>query len=227
MSDYIIRSASEETVILPDLGACYGHAWKQLWKFFPELLLVTIITFLFTIPLISISILEEINELFAIYFSLVSLVYSFFVINPLEYGYSFVCLKAARGEKIRMQDLFQVLGNYPQAILAIFLTGIIIFAGVMFCIIPGIILACKLAFVPFLVVDRHLDCIEAIKESWRMTDGHATTIFLMMIVAIPIYFAGILCCGIGIILAAMWVELASAALYHAVELSRPQEMVQQ
>jgi uncharacterized membrane protein len=99
------------------------------------------------------------------------------------------------------------------------LTMIIISLGIMCCIIPGIIFTCKLAFVPFLVVDRRMDCIEAIKESWRMTNGHATTIFLMIVVSIPIYIAGILCCGVGIIIAGMWVELAAAVLYHAVVLS--------
>lgn len=217
MTDYIIRKEPEAQFIRPELGACYSFAWKQQWKYFPELLLVTLVTFLFAIPLFAVSFLQEINDAFAIYFSVVYMIYSFFVIYPLEYGYSFVCLKAARGEKIHIQDLFQVLGTYLQALLAILLTGMIITAGIICCIIPGIILACKLAFVPFLVVDRRMDCIEAIKASWNMTNGHTTTIFLMLVLAIPIYIAGLLCCGIGIIIAGMWVELAGAALYHAVE----------
>ncbi|HPG37817.1 MAG TPA: hypothetical protein PLP19_07580 [bacterium] len=216
MTDYIIRKETESQFIQPDLGACYSFAWKQLWKYFPELLLVTLVTFLFAVPLFSISFLQEINEVFAIYFSIVSMIYSFFVINPLEYGYSFVCLKAVRDEKTRIQDLFQVLGTYLQALLAVLLTGMIITAGIICCIIPGIILACKLAFVPFLVVDRRMDCIDAIKASWNMTNGHTTTIFLMMVLAIPIYIAGLICCGVGVIVAAIWVELAGAALYHAV-----------
>jgi len=226
MTDYIIRKEPESRYVSPDLGACYSFAWKQMWKYFPEMLLVTLVTFLFAIPLFSISFLQEINEVFAIYFSIVSMIFSFFVIYPLEYGYSYVCLRVAREEKTRIQDLFQVLGVYLQALLAILLTGMIVTAGIICCIIPGIILACKLAFVPFLVVDRRMDCIDAIKESWQMTNGHTTTIFLMIVLSIPIYIAGLLCCGVGVIVAAMWVELAGAVLYHAVVMSAGSNMSQ-
>ena len=86
-------------------------------------------------------------------------------------------------------------------------------------IIPGIIFACKLAFTPYLVVDRKMEVIEAVKESWRMTDGHAWTVFLIGLLAIPICIAGLICFGVGIIVSLMWIRLTFASLYHAVSVS--------
>ena len=86
-------------------------------------------------------------------------------------------------------------------------------------IVPGIIFACRLAFTPYLVVDRQMEVIEAVKESWRMTRGHAWKVFRVGLMAIPIGLAGLLCCGVGIIIAIMWSKLAFASLYHAVSSS--------
>lgn len=61
-----------------------------------------------------------------------------------------------------------------------------------------------------------MEAIEAVKESWRMTTGHALTVFLIGLVAIPIAIAGLIVLGVGIIPAIMWIELAFASLYHAV-----------
>lgn len=82
--------------------------------------------------------------------------------------------------------------------------------------IPGIIFACKLAFTPYLVVDRKMEAIAAIKESWRMTNGHALEVFLIGLLAIPIVIAGLIVFGVGVIISIMWICLALATLYHAV-----------
>ena len=81
---------------------------------------------------------------------------------------------------------------------------------------PGIIFACKLAFVPYLVIDQKMDAVQAIKESWRLTNGYATKVFLIGLLSIPIHILGLICCGVGVIPAAMWVELTFASLYYAV-----------
>ena len=87
-------------------------------------------------------------------------------------------------------------------------------------VIPGIIFSCKLVFTPYLVVDRKMEVIEAVKESWRMTGGHAWTVFFIYLLAIPIGIAGVVCFGVGVIISIMWVSLTLASLYHAVSMSR-------
>jgi uncharacterized membrane protein len=96
--------------------------------------------------------------------------------------------------------------------------SIIVCIGFVLIIIPGIIFACKLAFTPYLVVDRKMDVIEAVKTSWRMTNGHAWKVFLIGLLGIPIAIAGLICFGVGVIIAGMWINLAIASLYHSVSL---------
>ena len=85
-------------------------------------------------------------------------------------------------------------------------------------IFPGIFLACKFAFVPFLVVDRKLDAIEAIKTSWNMTSGYAMDIFVIYLLSIPIVIAGFICLGVGIIPAVIWSRVTLASMYEAVSM---------
>jgi uncharacterized membrane protein len=147
-----------------------------------------------------------------------ALVYGLLLINPLEYGLDFAHLKAARGDRLEIKDLFAVFQNYWPAVLANLLVGLIIGIGIILLIVPGIIFACKLAFVPYLVVDRKMQTIDAIKKSWEMTRGHAGTVFLMGLLAVPIVLLGLICLVVGVIPAAMWIQTAFASLYHAVSL---------
>jgi hypothetical protein len=49
-----------------------------------------------------------------------------------------------------------------------------------------------------------------------MTRGHAWKLFGIGLLCIPICLAGIICLGVGIIIAFIWVGLAFASLYYAV-----------
>ncbi len=73
--------------------------------------------------------------------------------------------------------MFESVYYYWNAVLASLLVGVIIGFGIVLLIVPGIIFACKLAFTPYLVVDREMPVIDAIQESWRMTTGHAWKVF--------------------------------------------------
>ena len=134
----------------------------------------------------------------------------------MQYGVTFAFLKAARGDKLEIKDMFAAFKNYWNAVLASLFVGVIIVIGLVLLIVPGIIFACKLAFTPYLVVDRKMAVMEAIEESWRMTGGHAWKVFFIGLLAIPICIAGLLCFIVGIIISIMWVSLAFASLYHAV-----------
>ena len=106
--------------------------------------------------------------------------------------------------------------SVSNAVLANLLVGVIVIIGFALLIVPGIIFACKLAFTPYLVVDRKMAVIEAVKESWRMTGGHSWKVFLIGLLGIPVCIAGLICLGVGVIISIMWITLAFASLYHAV-----------
>lgn len=209
------RNVSQEAVVLaPGVGSSYGNGWGKLWKYFLELFLILIIAFVISLP----SGMGGWEKGVAL-LSILGFFYSILIAGPVEYGVAFAYLKAARGDKIEIKDMFEAFRNYWNAVLAGLLVSIIVGIGFVLLIIPGIIFACKLAFTPYLVVEWKMDVIGAVKESWRMTNGHAWKIFLIGLLAIPIGIAGLICFGVGIIVAVMWVSLAAASLYHAVSLS--------
>ena len=205
--------ATVEPLPVITVGSSYRNGWRQLWKNFLELFLILIVSFVISIPS---GVGRFDNGGGAAMLSVLAVVYGILIVGPVGYGVAFAYLKAARGDKIEIRDMFEAFRNYWNAVLASLLVDVIIGVGFVLLVIPGIIFACKLVFTPYLVVDRRMEVIEAVKESWRMTNGHAWKVFLMGLLAIPISIAGLLCFGVGIIVAIMWISLAFAALYHAV-----------
>jgi uncharacterized membrane protein len=224
---------SEKYTLAPGAFECYGHGWRRLWKNFLELFVIFLIfnftsqvIGIFFIPMYFMAFFE--NEpnftifiiLFGAIAGMLSIAFTFFVLKPMQFGLSYLNLKASRGEKFEIKELFSPFKDYWNVIFAGFLTTVIVGFGTLFLIIPGIILACKLIFVPYLVLDKKMSATDAIKESWNMTDGHAWTVFGMALLAGPIVLAGYICFFVGVIISIMWIYIAFASLYHAVRLEK-------
>ncbi len=203
----------------PGVLSSYSHGWRQLWKYVLELFVIGVIAFFIALPGAIMGQAADKLECAGAMVGLMALAYGILLTNPIEYGVSFAFLKASRGDKLQIKDMFEVFQNYWHAVLANLLVGVIVVLGVLLLIVPGIMLACRLAFVSFLVVDRKMETIPALKESWRLTRGHANKVFLMALLAIPIAIAGFICLLVGIIPAVMWIHTAFASLYYAVSAS--------
>jgi len=219
MGENNIHASQNSTVLAPRVGSSYRNGWRQLWKHFLVLLLIGIIYVLISSVSAVFNVGQGTGGAGAVGLGILSLAYSILLTNPIGYGFSFAYLKAARDDPLDVKDMFEVFHNYWNAVLANLLVGVIVVIGFILLIIPGIIFACKLAFTPYLVVDRKMGVIEAVKESWRMTGGYAWKVFFIGLLAIPISIAGLICFGVGIIVAIMWVCLAIASLYHSVSIS--------
>ena len=199
------------------VGSAYRHGWRKLWKYFLELFLIFIVGALLSVPSSAGGWSgQDMSGIGMMGF--LGMAYTFLVAGPVELGISFAFLKAARDERAEVKDIFAAFSNYWNAVLASLLVGALVIIGLFILIVPGIFIACKLAFTPYLVVDRKMEVTEAIRESWRMTNGHALTVFVIGLLAIPLSIAGLLVMGVGIIISVMWVSLALASLYHAVTL---------
>ena len=226
------------TVSIPTPGAIasYSHGWKQMWSYFLELLLVSVVSFLVSVPALGLSV-DELGQFIGERFSLdlvivhfegpfgyvlFALAYAILLEWPIEYGVAYVFLLASRGEPVEVKRMFEVFKNYGNSVLANILESTIIIIGLVFLIVPGIIFGCKLAFVPYLIVERKMDAVAAIKESWRMTRGHAWKVFAIGVLAIFVGLLGLLFFGIGIVISVIWIRLASATLYASVSASMPQ-----
>jgi uncharacterized membrane protein len=196
-------SATPGTNLIPEVISAYGHAWKKLWKPFWILLLIQIIIF-------------AISSVYS-WIPFLGGIISFFITFPLNYGMQYAYLKGTRGQQVEIADMFTAFKNYGNVLLAALLSAIFVVIGFIFLIIPGIFIACKLAFVPFIVMDKKVPFMDAIKMSWQMTGGFGWQVFLVYLLAIPVLIAGFICLGVGAIVASMWISMALASLYYAVD----------
>ncbi|MEI6682789.1 MAG: YciC family protein [Bacteroidota bacterium] len=207
----------------PTVSGTYGHGWEIMKKNFPELLLVMLIQVLLSLPVGFTRGLLFGSLMTTGFFQIV---YGLLVLAPVSYGSSWVFLKAVRGETFKVQDIFFAYQSFGNVLLSQILVSLIVMAGIIMLIVPGIIFACKLAFVPFLVMDEKMEAAEAIRKSWNMTNGHAGTIFLMGLTAFFVGIGGLICFVVGIFPAIIWISLAFACIYHVVSV-KAKEPVQQ
>jgi hypothetical protein len=220
MQQEIPQSIPEDAPPRPEVGACYSYGWGKMKKYAMEVFLVTVAALLIGIPGYTLMAANDEMGNGHDVLGVIGLLFLIFLTRPFKYGAFLVFLRAVKDRKVLVKGMFDVFQNYFNVVLANLFVIVIVALGTVFFIIPGIFLACRLSFTPFLVTDRKMEAIEAVKESWRLTAGHFWTVLLIALVAIPISILGLACFGIGLIGAMMWVGMAHASLYYAVTSSK-------
>jgi hypothetical protein len=202
-------------------GDNYNKGWNLAFTTFVELIVVTLVYSVIQIPTNAFQFKMDDFEWFMIPIGLLGMAYAVFIAGPIGMSTGWAFLKAVRREKIEIKDMFSVFErNYWNAVLAGLIKTIIIVLGFFMLIVPGIIFACRFAFVKYLIIDEKMEAMEALKASWAMTRGHGWTIFGMGLLAIPIVIAGLICLFVGVFIAGMWISAAFAVLYYSVYLRK-------
>jgi uncharacterized membrane protein len=155
--------------------------------------------------------------IFAAFFGLIAMLYAFLVAPVFEYGGSMIFVQAVRKIKPDFEYLIKgFMQNYLHIILANLLVFALVVLGFFALIIPGIIIACRLAFVSYIIMDKKLDPIEAVELSWKLTRGYGWQIFLLGFVSIFIFILGLCLLIVGVFPAIIWISSSFASLYESV-----------
>ena len=203
----------------------YGYGWQQMWKHFLYLFLVMIIVGIAESPASVVRDSDADNSAGMIILQILAAVYWLLVFSVVKYGGDLMYLRAIRNEKFEISEMFDGFKkNYINIILANLLTFAIIGLGFVLLIVPGIILACRLAFVSYLVMDKNMEPVAAVEKSWEMTKGHGWQIFGMGLLVIPIVIGGLICFIVGIVFSIIWISTAFASMYHAVDLEENKQL---
>jgi len=203
----------------PDAGTAYNIGWKVMKNYFVELLVIVIIYSLLSGPVSVIKIEDSSFHWYMIPLVLFGMLYGLFVAGPIQYGTAGAFLKAVRGQRVQIGDMFRAFqGNYFNVVVANLVVMVIIGLGIVMLIVPGIIFACRLAFVPYLVMDRNMDVMEALRVSWDMTRGYGWQIFFIGLLAFFVVIAGLLAFFVGVFVSMIVIHAAFASMYHAVEM---------
>ncbi len=124
-----------------------------------------------------------------------------------------IALKAARGQEVVWKDLvsnYKLFWKYTGASI---LYALIVMGGLILLIIPGIIWALKYKMFSYLIIDKNMGIMEAFRESARLTKGNRWSLLGFIIVGGLINIAGLLVIGIGFLITAPIIMIATAQVY--------------
>ena len=156
----------------------------------------------------------------AILFGLLSL----FIAGPMLFGNARCFLAIARGEKVRISMLFDGFKHFVNTMLAGILLTLAVVVGLVFLLIPGIILGVGFSQTFYILSDHpEMECNTAMAESWRivMKGGFFWKVLGMGILQFFVIVGGLIALGIGLFFAVPVVYTASGLLYDEIRAERP------
>ncbi len=176
------------------VGDAVGYGWTAYWKNIGPLLLITLVIFAaqFIIGLIG----QATGNFFV---SLIFSIAAFVVSMILTMGLIRAALAVVRGETPEVNMLFETegLGSF---IVAAILFGIMLWVGLLLCIIPGIFVAIIFMFYGFIIVENpSISPTDALKKSQEMTSGRLGELFVFGLALFGINLVGAILCGIGLL----------------------------
>ena len=131
----------------------------------------------------------------------------------LTMGLTALMLKAHDNvDSVKIADLWHPHNywNFFLAYLIVFVSTII---GLILLVVPGIIVAIALGFYSYIIIERSMGPIEALKESMRITKGHRWDLFVLMLACFGIAILGLVCLLVGIFVALPVIMLAMVHAY--------------
>lgn len=124
-----------------------------------------------------------------------------------------MAIQQVRGRAPQLGAMFSVGDVLPSVLGAAILTTLATFAGVLFCIVPGLLLSGLFMFTIPLIVDRKLGAIDAMATSFNTLKSQMWMALAFALVIGLLSGAGILLCCVGIFVTAPLGILSLATLY--------------
>jgi uncharacterized membrane protein len=133
--------------------------------------------------------------------------------TAIQIGIITIALKTVDSKKTGFSDLSENFSCYWRYLGATILYGFIVLVGFILLIVPGVIWAIKYQFYGYLIVDKKMGAMEALKKSGEITKGVRLDLFLLGLVLLGVIILGALVLGVGLLAAVPTVWLAMAYVY--------------
>lgn len=165
---------------------------------------------------------EGTNAALSLGINAANLLISIFVGNVLAVGAARIALKAYRGESFEFTELFYGFNSnrYLPFVGAMALCDLAVAAGVIFCVIPGIIIGLGLAMVPYILVENSneygvfVTASESLSKSWNMMKGHKGDYFIFQLSFIGWFLLEVITAGIaGVLFVTPYFSISCAGWY--------------
>lgn len=125
-------------------------------------------------------------------------------------GWIKISLTLARDQEPDIAELFTHWGFLIPYVLGTLCYALVVFVGFILLIVPGIILLIMLGMYSYLIVDKRLGPIAALKRSRVITRGQKWRLAMMGLVLLLLNLAGLLCLLVGVVVT-LWISIIAAA----------------
>ena len=186
---------------------------KKNFRFFLGMLAIVVVVNVLVGLVIS-SFSEEAPKVLVMVVSVISWVLDLLI----SIGVIKITLKFCDQEPATYRDLFSAYRLLLNYLVGSIVYGIIVAIGFVFLIIPGIYLAVKYQFYDYLIVDKGIGPIEAIKRSGVLTEGVKRNLVLFWLALVGINILGMIALGVGLIATVPVSWLANAYVYRRLQL---------
>jgi hypothetical protein len=161
------------------------------------------------VPHIIASVLQEESAGLSLLFRVVGWVADIIV----SIGLITIALKFLDNNEPKFEDLFSFKPFFWKYLGASILTGLVVWAGFMLLIIPGIYWALKFQYFGYFVVEQGCDPVEAMRKSSRITKSVKWKLFGFGIVLAVINIVGAICLLVGLFVTIPTTLLAYSSVY--------------
>lgn len=185
-----------------DIGSCLSRSWTLLLQHFWLLVGASGIVFVVTLAFYFVPVIGTVAH------AVLGL--------ALWGGLDWLFLKLVRGQPADIGDIFAGFQiEFLQLALAGVVTSVLIFVGLLLCVLPGIYLMLAwLGFSPLLIIDKRLEFWPAMELSRRVVTKALLTMCAFFLVSLVLLIGGVLALGVGFFVA---LPLATGAVVYAYE----------
>jgi hypothetical protein len=193
--------STQPAVVSFDVMSCYERSWTLLKANFWQFVGASLVMFL-------------IYGLLFLIQGRTHGVISFFLGGPLGGGFYYFYLRKVRGEPATIGDLFAGFSRaFVQLLLAGLVVTILVGLGLVCLILPGIYLAVGYSFAYLRATDRQIAFWDAMEASRKTVTHHWWSVFGLILLGIPFAILGLVCLGVGILVAMPLIMGAIAYAY--------------
>ena len=128
-----------------------------------------------------------------------------------------VGLKFYDGEKPKYRELLSDKETTIQYIIGTAIYFVVTGIGFLLLIVPGVILGIKLQFYSYLILDKKMDAVSALKKSFEMTNGYGLSLFIFIAAIMGLNILGGVALLVGLLATLPISFIAYAKVYRFID----------
>lgn len=139
------------------------------------------------------------------------------VFSGLMVGIHRIALRAVDGETPTLSELTGFLGRGPTFLLAASLYSIVVVAGLLLLVLPGVYVAVRYALFGHALASKHASAVGALRDAAAVSRGRWWPLCRFMLLVLAFNLAGAAVLGLGLLVSYPVSLLASASLFRTLQ----------